>query len=240
MPYNLKTVRNELNTLCFAKITNVLVDNSNLINSGCASDDDRMFSHFCGFAVRDDGASIWFKKSSFQTLYLGGVKHRPPLSVFKEYPQKGQLIVGQTRKTEKGLVFDWWTHKAEPLWEFKAAIDKGPRALSSSTRSFGKLRTQYTRAQSEDDLWLTARLLLLKDTASLAKEYGPEEQRLRHPGRSSKGIWIERNPVEFVYLTAYFARDVSILKDFYSAMGGALPAHAELYSVESLNTLLEK
>ena len=240
MPYDVKVVRDELNTLCFAKVTRIIVDNTNLINGGCSTEDNRMYSHFCGFAVKEDKTSIWFKKSSFATLFLGGVTHTPPLSVYKEYPQKGELIVGQTRMTEKGLVFDWWTHKAEPVWEFKVAIEKGPRALSSSTRSFGKLKTQFTRTQSEDDLWLTARILLLKDTATIAKEYGPEEQRLRHPGRPSKGIFIERNPVEFVYLTAFFARDVNILKDFYSQMGGALPAHAELYSVESLHNLLEK
>lgn len=237
MPYDTEMVRRELNTLQFAKVTKIVVDNGNLINSG-SSDEERMYSHFCGFAV-SGGTTVWFKKASYRPLFIGGVTHRPPLNTFSEYPKKGELIVGKIRDTAKGPVFDFWCHHAEPIYEFASAIEKGPKALSSSTRSYGKLKTSFTRTKSEDDLYVMARLLLLKDVDSIVREYGPEEHRMRHPQRQARGIQIERGLVEFVYLTSLFSRDPRILKDFYDRCGGALPANAEMYSIDSLRTLLE-
>ena len=123
---------------------------------------------------------------------------------------------------------------------FHKCIFAGPKSLASTTRSYGKLKTAYTRKKTEDDLWAMARLLLLKDIAMMKKEYGPPDHKMRHPERQTRGILIERNVVEFVFLTSLFARDKAILKDFYDSLQGLLPDNAELYSRDTLHKMIHE
>ena len=229
-----------MNSLVFVKVTKVILDNSNMINAAAASDGERIFSHFCGFAVTEDGTSVWFKKSAFRPIYIAGVTHTPRLEVYADYPVTGSLLVGKTRDSEKGKVMKFWCHHAEPLREFRDALNAGPKSISSRMRSFSKLKTRCTRSGTEDDLWCLARLYLLKDVGMFVREYMPEEKRVRHPVRATNGICIERNILEFVFFASFFARDPDILVDFLSNLGGLMPAEAERYTPECLHALLRK
>jgi len=239
MPYDsIKVVRNELRKIVFATVTRLIVDNVHLINHN-EQGDERIYSHFCGFAVTDKGESIWFKKGTFRPLFIAGVSHSPPLDMYTHYPQNGNLLAGQVHETEKGKTFTFWSHHADPIREFCIAIEAGPRSIHSSGRSFSKLRTVHTRGRTEDDLWLLARLYLLKDLDPFRREYIPEEGLMKHPVRQ-EGIRIERNVLEFVFFAAYFARDPSILKDFYASMQGFMPTASAKYSVPTLEALIER
>ena len=242
MPYNLEHVRSALGELKFAKVTKLILDTANLLNGYVESDDERMYSHFCGYAeLLDGGQSVWFKKASYRTLFIGGATHDPSLRTKKEYPQEGDLIVGKIERSAKGPVFSFWAHRAEPILNLRKAIIKGPRSLSSTSRSFGKLKSGYTRKRTEDDLWALARLYLCCDVHMFIAEYGKEEKRIRHPSSpSSNGIIIERNIVEFIFLSAMFAKDPTILSDFYTGMGGMMPANSEMFSIDALRAVLEK
>lgn len=237
LSYDVEVARRELGTLTFGKVTRVVTDDVNLVNRS-KSGDERMFSHFYGYALLQDGTSAWFKKASFRPIFVGGAVHAPKLGILSEYPKVGDTIVGKTTLTEKGTAFRFWCHKAGPILEFKKALEAGPSSMVSSSKSFEKMKMPCSRNEGEDDLWALARLLLLKDVDLFVKEYMPEEKRSVHPHSQNLGIRISRNVAEFVFFAAFFARNAQILRDFYDALGGRLPPEADKYNMDCLEHLL--
>ena len=226
--------------LTFAKVTRLVLDSTNLINRA-ENRDDEIYSHFCGFAETEKGETIWFKKSSFRPVFIAGVTHQPPLELCAHYPHRGCLLVGEVTDSPRGKMFSFWSHHAEPIRAFERAVQAGPDFMQSADRSYPRLRTTYTRGKTHDDLWLLARLYLMKDVQPFCLH-------LTADGSSgTTALDIERNVEEFVFFAAFFARDVAILKDFLkgiesgdSAVQSLGSGADEKYSVRNLEKMMEQ
>jgi len=206
--------RREMGSLVFARVTRVILKDKHKNDGG-------EYSHFCGYARTADNVDIWWKKGAhLPILFVAGVSHETRLDNVESYPKRGDLMVGAINDTPKGKVYEWWSFHAEPIHAFHDFLLTGAKSMRIKYQAYAALRMSTTRARTPDDMYLLSRLLLLRDTGVLAAENHKDDARkaLRPERRTKKrGHALERSPTRFCFLAALFARDPSILAEYYDA-----------------------
>ena len=219
-PFNTKHLLREFDSLVFARVTSTKVVPP---KEGEPVPKDPFFF---GFAVRVDLVdekkqnTIWFKKNTHVTsrggFFAVGVSHVPACDV---PPERGDIVVGKITETKKGPMFQWWTHKARPFLEFVRTVRRGPRVFRNPSKAYALLKLEHTREHTTDDLYVVARLLLLRDVNSLISSLYEYEQRPRHPQKKDesghqrqRGFDCEFRPVEVAYFVSQFCANKHILE----------------------------
>ena len=126
-------------------------------------------------------------------------------------------MVGKITETKKNPMFQWWTHKARPFLEFVRTVRRGPRVFRNPSKAYALLKLEHTREHTTDDLYVVARLLLLRDVNSLISSLYEYEQRPRHPQKKDesghqrqRGFDCEFRPVEVAYFVSQFCANKHI------------------------------
>ena len=236
----MNAVKREIETLTFARVTRVVLDEKHRVG--------KTYTHFYGFAKNLDDASqsIWFRKAGFVGnmddggFYFGPVLHRPLLE--DNFPEQGDIVVGITVNHTKGLAFKWWVHQAMPFRQFSLMLREN--------KPFHNLSRAYSRlclpTEHPDDLYMLGRLLLCKDTDTLASQLKEASERPRHPVSKDdsgyqrrRGFLVSMGAVEFAFFSCLFSRDAALFETFVSKIDKE-KHKLNVYTPQRLERMIDK
>ena len=108
--------------------------------------------------------------------------------------------------------------QGKTILEFVRTVRRGPSRVSKPVQSVCFAQIGYPR-HTTDDLYVVARLLLLRDVNSLISSLYEYEQRPRHPQKKDesghqrqRGFDCEFRPVEVAYFVSQFCANKHILE----------------------------